>query len=99
MDCNPAQSALLELKRVAIRRLAHNDVWALFGEGKVGWGGLGSAASWEPGCGARAMRCTRTVPASPPYLTHRRRIYTPRSTRAPELYERQLLRTNNQGLA
>lgn len=45
VDCNPAQSALLELKRVAIRRLGFEDVWALFGEGKVclwvggGWGG------------------------------------------------------------
>lgn len=35
VDCNPAQSALLELKQVAIRQLAYEDVWALFGEGKV----------------------------------------------------------------
>lgn len=35
MDCNPAQSALLELKQVAIRQLDYEDVWALFGEGKV----------------------------------------------------------------
>ncbi|KAL4451296.1 hypothetical protein ABPG77_009368 [Micractinium sp. CCAP 211/92] len=34
VDCNPAQSALLELKQVAIRQLDHEDVWALFGEGK-----------------------------------------------------------------
>lgn len=44
MDCNPAQSALLELKTVAIRQLGFEDVWALFGEGKVRpsrerWGG------------------------------------------------------------
>ena len=36
VDCNPAQSALLELKQVAIRELEYEDVWALFGEGKVG---------------------------------------------------------------
>jgi hypothetical protein len=35
VDCNPAQSALLELKEVALRRLPNEDVWALFGEGKV----------------------------------------------------------------
>ena len=35
VDCNPAQSALLELKQVAIRRLGYEDVWALFGEGRV----------------------------------------------------------------
>ena len=35
VDCNPAQSALLELKRVAIRQLGYEDVWALFGEGRV----------------------------------------------------------------
>ncbi len=34
MDCNPAQSALLELKAVAIRQLEHEDVWAMFGEGR-----------------------------------------------------------------
>ncbi|GAB4820256.1 hypothetical protein N2152v2_007302 [Parachlorella kessleri] len=34
VDCNPAQSALLELKQVAIRQLDFEDVWALFGEGK-----------------------------------------------------------------
>ncbi|KAL4857543.1 DNA mismatch repair protein 6 [Chlorella vulgaris] len=33
-DCNPAQSALLELKQVAIRQLNYEDVWSLFGEGK-----------------------------------------------------------------
>lgn len=33
VDCNPAQSALLELKQVAITRLGHDDVWRLFGEG------------------------------------------------------------------
>lgn len=37
-DCNPAQSALLELKQVAIRQLNYEDVWSLFGEGKVGLG-------------------------------------------------------------
>ena len=33
VDCNPAQSALLELKAVAIQQLEYEDVWALFGEG------------------------------------------------------------------
>lgn len=35
VDCNPAQSALLELKAVAIRQCGFEDVWALFGEGRV----------------------------------------------------------------
>ena len=34
VDCNPAQSALLELKAVAIQQLEYQDVWQLFGEGK-----------------------------------------------------------------
>lgn len=34
VDCNPAQSALLELKSTAIRQLDFEDVWQLFGEGK-----------------------------------------------------------------
>ncbi len=34
VDCNPAQNALLELKQIAIRRLAYEDVWKLFGKGK-----------------------------------------------------------------
>lgn len=33
VDCNPAQTALLELKAVAIKQLQHDDVWSLFGEG------------------------------------------------------------------
>lgn len=33
VDCNPAQSALLELKSVAIQQLSHDDVWQMFGEG------------------------------------------------------------------
>ena len=33
VDCNPAQSALLELKAVALRRLPFDDVWRLFGDG------------------------------------------------------------------
>jgi betaine lipid synthase len=33
VDCNPAQSALLELKALAIERLPYEDVWQLFGEG------------------------------------------------------------------
>ncbi len=33
VDCNPAQSALLELKAVAIQQLEYEDVWQLFGEG------------------------------------------------------------------
>lgn len=58
VDCNPAQSALLELKQVAIRQLEHEDVWALFGEGKVG--GPAPAAPLPPACGA----CVgRAVPA------------------------------------
>ena len=35
VDCNPAQSALLELKQVAVRQLPYDDFWMLFGEGKV----------------------------------------------------------------
>jgi betaine lipid synthase len=34
VDCNPAQTALLELKKLAIERLDYEDVWQLFGEGK-----------------------------------------------------------------
>lgn len=34
VDCNPAQSALLELKKQAIVRLNYADTWELFGEGK-----------------------------------------------------------------
>lgn len=34
VDCNPAQSALLELKKLAIEHLDYEDVWQLFGEGK-----------------------------------------------------------------
>jgi betaine lipid synthase len=33
VDCNPAQSALLEWKATAIRRLGFEDVWAFFGDG------------------------------------------------------------------
>lgn len=33
VDINPAQSYLLELKRVAIMRLPFSDVWSMFGEG------------------------------------------------------------------
>ncbi|MEW5303500.1 MAG: hypothetical protein WDW38_001833 [Sanguina aurantia] len=33
VDCNPAQSALLELKAVAIRELEFEDCWQMFGEG------------------------------------------------------------------
>ncbi|EIE24752.1 diacylglyceryl-N,N,N-trimethylhomoserine synthesis protein [Coccomyxa subellipsoidea C-169] len=34
VDCNPAQSALLELKATGIRQLQFEDFWQLFGEGK-----------------------------------------------------------------
>ena len=34
VDCNPAQSALLELKAVGARSLEHDDYWQLFGEGR-----------------------------------------------------------------
>lgn len=34
MDCNPAQSALLEMKVTAIKQLGFEDMWRLFGEGK-----------------------------------------------------------------
>lgn len=34
VDCNPAQSALLELKAIAIQELNFEDTWRLFGEGK-----------------------------------------------------------------
>lgn len=35
VDCNPAQTALLELKSVAIQQLDFEDTWQLFGE--VSW--------------------------------------------------------------
>ena len=55
VDCNPAQSALLELKQVAIRQLGYSDVWALFGEGKVRvCAGLGAGCrGWDVGGQAR----------------------------------------------
>lgn len=31
VDCNPAQSALLELKKVAIQQLEFEDVWQVRG--------------------------------------------------------------------
>lgn len=34
VDCNPAQSALLELKATVIRKLPFSDAWALFGDGR-----------------------------------------------------------------
>jgi betaine lipid synthase len=34
VDCNPAQSSLLELKKAAISTLCYEDVWQMFGEGK-----------------------------------------------------------------
>ena len=34
VDCNPAQSSLLELKAVALQQLDYEDVWQMFGEGK-----------------------------------------------------------------
>lgn len=34
VDMNPAQSYLLELKRVAVIRLPFEDVWKIFGEGR-----------------------------------------------------------------
>jgi len=36
VDCNPAQSALLELKKVAVANLPYEDVWMMFGEGRCG---------------------------------------------------------------
>ena len=34
VDCNPAQSSLLELKCVGVKHLAYEDFWLLFGEGR-----------------------------------------------------------------
>lgn len=34
VDVNPAQSALLELKTIALQELSHEDIWLLFGEGR-----------------------------------------------------------------
>jgi betaine lipid synthase len=34
VDCNPAQSSLLELKKAAIANLSYEDAWQMFGEGK-----------------------------------------------------------------
>lgn len=36
VDINPAQSALLELKCLAIQHLPYQDVWMMFGEGRHG---------------------------------------------------------------
>lgn len=33
VDCNPAQTALLELKQMAIQHLSFEDTWQMFGEG------------------------------------------------------------------
>ena len=49
VDCNPAQSALLELKQVAIRELDYEDVWALFGEGKVSGSRVAEKGVWKWG--------------------------------------------------
>eukprot|EP00210_Caulerpa_lentillifera_P002059 g1974.t1 len=35
VDCNPAQSALLEIKTAAIRSLNYEQFWRMFGEGKL----------------------------------------------------------------
>jgi hypothetical protein len=37
VDCNPAQSALLELKKVAIQQLEFEDVWQVGGGGQRAW--------------------------------------------------------------
>ncbi|CAG9467464.1 unnamed protein product [Pedinophyceae sp. YPF-701] len=34
VDCNPAQSALVEIKKAAIEHGSYEDAWKLFGEGK-----------------------------------------------------------------
>jgi betaine lipid synthase len=34
VDCNPAQSSLLELKAVALQQLDYDDLWQMFGEGR-----------------------------------------------------------------
>lgn len=34
VDCNPAQSALLELKAVGLKQLDFEDFWQMFGEGR-----------------------------------------------------------------
>jgi len=34
VDINPAQSHLLELKAIALRKLPYDDVWKMFGDGK-----------------------------------------------------------------
>ena len=43
VDCNPAQSSLLELKKAAISQCSYDDVWAMFGEGRCGGRGGGWA--------------------------------------------------------
>ena len=60
VDCNPAQSSLLELKKAAINQLSYADVWAMFGEGRCGGPGGGvlySRKRWRAvrflGLGAR----------------------------------------------
>lgn len=39
VDCNPAQSSLLELKAVAIQQLEFEDVWKVRFVCKCWWGG------------------------------------------------------------
>lgn len=34
VDLNPCQNHLVELKKAAIKRLAYEDAWKMFGEGK-----------------------------------------------------------------
>jgi hypothetical protein len=64
VDCNPAQSSLLELKRTAIAQLPYEDVWKMFGEGRCaaapffGGGGMG------PGDGGAGGRCPRACPSA-----------------------------------
>ena len=57
VDCNPAQSALLELKRAAIMTLPYEDVWQMFGEGR--WGAPGTwAHAFCVSDGMRVHLCT-----------------------------------------
>ncbi len=102
MDCNPAQSALLELKAVAARQLGYEDYWQVFGEGGWQLGARGQAGA-QPAAlacfeqhraldlAAAPCACTDPASASPlPALARRALRRAGKHPRFEELYERRL---------